>query len=246
MNTGSNFILSGNSANGELPELSISDFYRGKTILCTGCTGFVGKVYLEKILRTLPDVRRIYVLVRPKKGVHPVDRIRKEIFSSKIFDNMRHRMGEQQFEQFFFDKVRPVTGDVSTRDIFLDMDDEQIDAIRREVNIVAHSAATVDFDERLDKSIHLNTYGAKRMCLFARSCPNIDAFCHVSTAYTNANQPHGTTVIEKQVQAYTAHACMQSTVPSFNTNANSPHHDSTPTSSRMASPWLSFATVSRT
>lgn len=186
---------SGDSAN----SLSVADFYRGKTFLCTGCTGFVGKVFLEKVLRTLPDVRRVYVLVRPKKGMQPVDRIRKEIFNSMIFDTLRARMGAEEFERFFFDKVHPVTGDVSTEHVFIDMALEEIEALRSEVNVVTHSAATVDFEERLDKSIRLNTYGPVRMCRFARSCPNIEAFCHVSTAYTNANQPHGTTVIEKQV-----------------------------------------------
>jgi fatty acyl-CoA reductase len=32
----------------------ISDYYTGKSILVTGTTGFVGKVILEKLLRTFP------------------------------------------------------------------------------------------------------------------------------------------------------------------------------------------------
>lgn len=48
--------------------LSIKDFYRGKNILVTGGTGFMGKVLLEKLLYSVPDVGNIYVLMRPKKG----------------------------------------------------------------------------------------------------------------------------------------------------------------------------------
>ena len=60
--------------------MQIRDFYRDKTLLITGCTGFlgmsrlvticsmafIGKVVLEKILRVLPDVKKIYLLTRPK------------------------------------------------------------------------------------------------------------------------------------------------------------------------------------
>ena len=46
----------------------MQDFYREKTILVTGTTGFLGKVLLEKILYSLSEVRRVYVLIRNKKG----------------------------------------------------------------------------------------------------------------------------------------------------------------------------------
>lgn len=36
--------------------LKVREFYRGKNIFITGCTGFVAKVILEKLLRTCPDV----------------------------------------------------------------------------------------------------------------------------------------------------------------------------------------------
>jgi fatty acyl-CoA reductase len=32
----------------------ISNYYTGKSILLTGTTGFVGKVMLEKVIRTFP------------------------------------------------------------------------------------------------------------------------------------------------------------------------------------------------
>jgi fatty acyl-CoA reductase len=49
--------------------MEIREFYKGKTILLSGTTGFVGKVILEKILRSLAYVKRIYVMIRPKKTV---------------------------------------------------------------------------------------------------------------------------------------------------------------------------------
>ena len=44
--------------------LKVKEFYEGQNILITGCTGFLAKVILEKILRTCPDVGKIYIMVR--------------------------------------------------------------------------------------------------------------------------------------------------------------------------------------
>lgn len=49
--------------------LGIREFYAGKTLLITGATGFVGKVILEKILRTSPNFRQIYVMIREKPNM---------------------------------------------------------------------------------------------------------------------------------------------------------------------------------
>lgn len=47
---------------------SIAEFYAGKNVLITGATGFMGKVLVEKLLRSCPEVRSLYLLVRPKAG----------------------------------------------------------------------------------------------------------------------------------------------------------------------------------
>jgi fatty acyl-CoA reductase len=52
--------------------------------MVSGCTGFVGKVVLEKILRSL-DVKRIFIMVRPRKGTTIEKRIQDTIFSSPVF-----------------------------------------------------------------------------------------------------------------------------------------------------------------
>jgi fatty acyl-CoA reductase len=55
--------------------LKVKEFYTDKTILISGCTGFLGKIILEKIIRTCPDVRKIYVLIRKKQGMSLNDRL---------------------------------------------------------------------------------------------------------------------------------------------------------------------------
>lgn len=53
----------------------IQEWYSGRSILVTGGTGFMGKILLEKLIRALPELCKVYVLVRPKKGLTPEERI---------------------------------------------------------------------------------------------------------------------------------------------------------------------------
>jgi hypothetical protein len=43
--------------------VSIPRAWAGQTVLVTGANGFLGSLLLEQLLRTVPDIRRIYVLV---------------------------------------------------------------------------------------------------------------------------------------------------------------------------------------
>ncbi|PSN29015.1 putative fatty acyl-CoA reductase [Blattella germanica] len=54
---------------------SISEFYKGKNVFITGGTGFIGRVLIEKLLRSCPDIGNIYVLIRRRKGVDIWDRV---------------------------------------------------------------------------------------------------------------------------------------------------------------------------
>jgi len=49
--------------------MDLYSFYKDKNILITGVTGFVGKVLLEKILRSLPMAGKIYIMIRNKRNV---------------------------------------------------------------------------------------------------------------------------------------------------------------------------------
>jgi thioester reductase-like protein len=71
------------------PQFSIEEFYTGKTVMLTGCTGFVGKVMLEKFLRSLPGVKKYYILIRPKRDTNAKQRIIREILASPCFDRVK-------------------------------------------------------------------------------------------------------------------------------------------------------------
>jgi alcohol-forming fatty acyl-CoA reductase len=46
--------------------ISINEFYRNRDVFITGATGLVGKVLIEKLLRSCPDLNRIFILMREK------------------------------------------------------------------------------------------------------------------------------------------------------------------------------------
>jgi len=44
----------------------LAEFYKGKTVLITGSTGFLGKILLYRFLTLLPDIKSIFLLLRQK------------------------------------------------------------------------------------------------------------------------------------------------------------------------------------
>ena len=61
----------------------IASFYSNKSLLITGATGFLGKVLMEKLFRTSPHLKVIYILVRPKSGQTLQERVF-QILNSKV------------------------------------------------------------------------------------------------------------------------------------------------------------------
>jgi len=46
----------------------VGKFYDGKSVFITGGTGFMGKVLVEKLLRSCPGIKTIYLLMRSSNG----------------------------------------------------------------------------------------------------------------------------------------------------------------------------------
>ena len=75
---------------------SLQDLLRGKSILLTGVTGFLAKVFLEKLLRACPDFKNIYLFIRANDEAHSLQRAESEVFSSELFNHLKETDGEDK------------------------------------------------------------------------------------------------------------------------------------------------------
>ncbi|OQR94316.1 fatty acyl-CoA reductase [Thraustotheca clavata] len=162
----------------------MESFYAGKGLFLTGGTGFIGKTLIEKLLRCTPDIDKIYVLVRPKKGRSVVDRLESDVINSAIFNRLREERSD--FDTFIRSKLHPIAGDINAPS--LNMSPEDTALLIERVNIVVHSAASVSFNEPLDVAVEMNCLGAMYMMEFGKRIKNVISYVHVSTAYVNSNQ----------------------------------------------------------
>ncbi|XP_033223503.1 putative fatty acyl-CoA reductase CG5065 [Belonocnema kinseyi] len=164
----------------ELPD-RVAEVFKGRKILLTGGTGFLGKVIIEKFLRCLPDIGQIYLLIRPKKGKDPKNRL-DEIFNNALFEKVKDQRGIDTVKKY----VTVVNGDVSLPGLGLSAEDRKM--LCEKVSIVYHAAATVRFDELLKRAVLLNTRGTKQMLDLAKEMKNLVLFAHISTAYCHLEE----------------------------------------------------------
>lgn len=78
------------------------------------------------------------------------------------------------------------------------MNDSDRQQLIENVNIVFHSAATVNFYEKLSLALKINVQGTQAVIDLCRNLRNLNSFVHVSTAYTN---PYLKTEIKEQIYA---------------------------------------------
>ena len=70
-------------------EPEIADFYNGQSAFITGATGFMGKVLVEKLLRSCPQIKCIYLLLRPSKGKDVANRL-DDFINNQVITNNYH------------------------------------------------------------------------------------------------------------------------------------------------------------
>jgi thioester reductase-like protein len=154
--------------------------FAGKRILLTGATGFVAKVLLEKLIRTVPDLSRIVLLIRAGKHGDARARFEREIAASSVFDHLR-AVRPGWLERFFAERVECVTGEITEPGFGLSL--ERFAVLARDVDVVVNAAASVDFREPLDEALAINTLSLRNLTVFARVAEA--PLVHVSTCYVN-------------------------------------------------------------
>ncbi|CAL5007224.1 unnamed protein product [Urochloa decumbens] len=161
--------------NGEM----VVAYFRGKSILVTGSTGFLGKVLVEKILRVQPDVKKIFLLIRAVDFESAKKRLWTEVTGKEIFHFLKQKHGKG-FEDFIQEKVCPLEGDMMFED--LGLGNARLSEISNEIDVIVNGAASTNFYERYDVAFDVNVLGAKHICEFAKKCTKLKMLLHVSTA----------------------------------------------------------------
>jgi alcohol-forming fatty acyl-CoA reductase len=163
----------------------LAEAYREKAILLTGGTGFLGTALVEKILRSLPELGRLYLLIRASRDKSAASRFEKDVLGSAAFSRLREQRGDA-FGDYVAEKVRVLEGDVHAPS--LGLAEEDLLELSREVSVVIHSAASVVFDAPLDAAMDSNVRGTLELLRLARDWEKRPLFVHVSTAYVSGTR----------------------------------------------------------
>ncbi|MDQ7992387.1 MAG: HAD-IB family hydrolase [Propionicimonas sp.] len=141
-------------------------------VLLTGATGFVGQAILERLLTSHPGTT-ITVLIRPR-GTIPAARRLDSLLRKAVFAPWTEAVGEDEVRRIVAERVRVVEGALGD----LGPEPEKLD-------LVLHSASSVNFDDPIDKAFGTNVSGVAGLyqaLLDAGADPHV---VHVSTAYVN-------------------------------------------------------------
>ncbi len=165
-------------------DFSVTESLRGKRILFTGATGFVGKVALSMLLARFPDIGKVYVLARPGISTSAADRFYGKVVVAPPFDPLRAQLGPD-FDRFLRAKCEPIPGDVSKK--WCAFSEELLAQLTGNVDVLVNSAGLVDFNPTLEAGINANALGALHV---AETAKRIGArLLHVSTCFVAGNAP---------------------------------------------------------
>ncbi|KAF5447527.1 hypothetical protein F2P56_033078 [Juglans regia] len=92
---------------------SIVQLLEDKAILVTGATGFLAKIFVEKILRVQPNVKKLYLLLRAADDKSATQRLHDEMIGKDLFRVLREKWGTNM-DSFFSEKVVAVPGESVT------------------------------------------------------------------------------------------------------------------------------------
>ncbi|HEV2170380.1 MAG TPA: AMP-binding protein, partial [Candidatus Binatus sp.] len=149
---------------------------KGRRILLTGATGFLGKVFLAILLRAHPEIERVCLLIRGDLRSSQ-NRFRREILDSPVFSSLREQLGSK-FDRYIEEKIVVVPGDITNPGL-LAGDAKPFKP--GSLDAVVHSAGLVNFEASLEKALEVNTLGVANVIEF---CTRVGAaMMHVSTCY---------------------------------------------------------------
>ena len=109
-------------------------------------TGFIGKVWLTKILNDVPEIGKVYLLIRRARSTTAQRRFERIVEESPVFEGFHERYGDE-LPKFLGDRIEVVEGDVTRKD--LGMSPETLQRLRQDLDLVVNSSGLTDFNPDL-------------------------------------------------------------------------------------------------
>jgi thioester reductase-like protein len=177
--------------------LSVRKALAGKRVLLIGVTGFIGKVWVANTLLDLPEIGKLYLLIRRQKSNPGQARFEKMMEESPVFDPLFERYGDR-LSTFLAERVEVVEGDVSQPG--LGMDPAVAALLQKDLDLIINSSGLTDFNPDLRDALAVNVDSTYHLIEFIRRSEHA-ALLHLSTCYV-AGQRDGR-VSEKLRPNYT-------------------------------------------
>ena len=162
-----------------LPALSVRSALAGKHVLLIGATGFIGKVWLAKILQDLPEIGKVYLLIRRQRSTTAERRFEKIVEESPVFASFHERHGEE-LPRFIGDRVEVVEGDITRPGLGIDPETRR--RLCASLDLVINSSGLTDFNPDLRQALTINVDGTLHLIDFLRQCDHA-GLLHLSTCY---------------------------------------------------------------
>ena len=159
--------------------LSVRNALSGKLILLIGVTGFIGKVWLVNTLMQLPEIGRIYLLIRRQKSTPASHRFEKLVEESPVFDPLYATYGNE-LSRFLRQRVEVVEGDVCEPD--LGLAPEIAESLQKKLDLIINSSGLTDFNPDLRDALATNVDAAVNVTIFIRKSDHA-GLLHLSTCY---------------------------------------------------------------
>ena len=163
----------------KLQRLSARESLAGKHILLVGVTGFIGKVWLTHLLSDLPEIGKVYLLIRRQRTTPARRRFERIVEESPALDPLCERYGDG-LAKFLAERVEVVEGDVGQPG--LGIEPETRARLARTLDLVVNSSGLTDFNPDLRDALASNVAPVAHLLEFIRQCDHA-GLVHLSTCY---------------------------------------------------------------
>jgi thioester reductase-like protein len=126
-------------------------------------TTFIGRLFIEKLLRSCPGIENIYVLIRPEKGEDIQEIVDEVVLKAPIFDKIRQTRPDD------LKKVVPIKGDMTVRWFGITLED--LELLKDKVSVILHSSFLYRTNEPLKEAVERNLLPTKeliKMCHYMK------------------------------------------------------------------------------